>query len=39
MWQSMEIVKTVLMETFDANAPEFAGFLFASLSIFQGKLL
>lgn len=39
MWQHMENVKNTLMELSDADAPEFDGYLFASVPIFQGQLI
>ncbi len=39
MWQHMESVKNTLMEISDADAPEFDGYLFESVPIFQGKLV
>lgn len=39
MWQHLENVKTTLMEISDAEAPEFDGYLFDSVPIFQGKLV
>lgn len=39
MWQHMESVKNTLMEISDADAPEFDGFLFDSVPIFQGKVI
>lgn len=38
MWQHMENVKKTLMELSDVDAPEFDGYLFESVPIFQGKL-
>ncbi|MBC3231974.1 GntR family transcriptional regulator [Serratia fonticola] len=39
MWQHMENVKNTLMELSDVDAPEFDGYLFESVPIFQGKLV
>ncbi|TKI05943.1 FCD domain-containing protein [Martelella alba] len=39
MWQHMENMKNTLMEISDADAPEFDGYLFESVPIFQGKLV
>ncbi len=39
MWQHLENVKNTLMEISDADAPEFDGYLFESVPIFQGKLV
>nr|WP_225622527.1 FCD domain-containing protein [Musicola keenii] len=39
MWQHLENVKNTLMEISDADAPEFDGYLFDSVPIFQGKLV
>ena len=39
MWQHMESVKNSLLEISDADAPEFDGYLFESVPIFQGKLV
>ncbi|AUG99569.1 FCD domain-containing protein [Pectobacteriaceae bacterium CE70] len=39
MWQHLENVKKTLMEISDADAPEFDGYLFDSVPIFQGKLV
>ncbi|CCJ99514.1 Hexuronate utilization operon transcriptional repressor ExuR [Cronobacter malonaticus 507] len=38
MWQHLENVKNSLMELSDADAPDFDGYLFESVPIFQGKL-
>jgi GntR family uxuAB operon transcriptional repressor len=39
MWQHLENVKKTLMELSDVDAPEFDGYLFESVPIFQGKLV
>ena len=39
MWQHLENVKNTLLEISDANAPDFDGYLFESVPIFQGKLM
>lgn len=39
MWQHLENVKNTLLEISDANAPNFDGYLFESVPIFQGKLM
>ena len=39
MWQHMENVKNTLMELSDVDAPEFDGYLFESVPIFQGKMV
>ncbi|AGB83781.1 transcriptional regulator [Serratia sp. FGI94] len=39
MWQHMENIKGTLMELSDVDAPEFDGYLFESVPIFQGKLV
>ncbi len=37
MWQHLENVKNALLELSDADAPDFDGYLFESVPIFQGK--
>lgn len=39
MWEHLENVKSTLMAISDADAPEFDGYLFDSVPIFQGKLV
>ncbi|MEL4012711.1 FCD domain-containing protein [Dryocola clanedunensis] len=39
MWQHLENVKNSLLELSDADAPDFDGYLFESVPIFQGKLV
>lgn len=39
MWQHLENVKNSLLELSDADAPDFDGYLFESVPIFQGKIL
>lgn len=39
MWEHLENVKSTLMAISDADAPEFDGYLFESVPIFQGKLV
>lgn len=39
MWQHIENEKKSLLEVSDADAPDFDGYLFESVSIFQGKLV
>ena len=39
MWQHLENVKNSLLELSDEDAPDFDGYLFASVPIFQGKLV
>ena len=39
MWQHLENVKNSLLELSDADAPDFDGYLFESVPIFQGKVL
>jgi len=39
MWQHLENVKHSLLELSDADAPDFDGYLFESVPIFQGKLV
>ena len=39
MWQHLENVKNTLLELSDADAPDFDGYLFESVPIFQGKLM
>ncbi|KAA1049176.1 MULTISPECIES: GntR family transcriptional regulator [unclassified Pseudocitrobacter] len=39
MWQHLENVKNSMLELSDADAPDFDGFLFESVPIFQGKLM
>lgn len=39
MWQHLENVKNSLLELSDADAPDFDGYLFESVPIFQGKLM
>lgn len=38
MWQHLENTKNSLLELSDADAPDFDGYLFESVPIFQGKL-
>lgn len=39
MWQHLENVKNSLLELSDEDAPDFDGYLFESVPIFQGKLM
>ena len=39
MWQHLENVKTSLLELSDEDAPDFDGYLFESVPLFQGKLM
>lgn len=39
MWQHLENVKNSLLEQSDSDAPDFDGYLFESVPIFQGKLV
>ena len=39
MWQHLENVKNSLLELSDEDAPDFDGYLFDSVPIFQGKLV
>lgn len=39
MWQHLENVKNSLLELSDEDAPDFDGYLFESVPIFQGKLV
>ncbi|SFT82040.1 transcriptional regulator, GntR family [Kosakonia arachidis] len=39
MWQHLENVKKSLLELSDEDAPDFDGYLFESVPIFQGKLM
>jgi GntR family uxuAB operon transcriptional repressor len=39
MWQHLENVKNSLLEQSDSDAPDFDGYLFESVPIFQGKLM
>lgn len=39
MWQHLENVKHSLLELSDSEAPDFDGYLFESVPIFQGKLV
>jgi GntR family uxuAB operon transcriptional repressor len=39
MWQHLENVKNSLLELSDADAPDFDGYLFESVPIFQGKIV
>lgn len=39
MWEHLENVKSTLLTLSDADAPEFDGYLFDSVPIFQGKLV
>lgn len=39
MWQHLENVKNSLLEKSDSDAPDFDGYLFESVPIFQGKLM
>ena len=39
MGQHLENVKNSLMELSDEDAPDFDGYLFESVSIFQGKVM
>ncbi|WP_033791121.1 FCD domain-containing protein [Pantoea septica] len=39
MWQHIENEKKTLLELSDANAPDFDGYLFESVPIFQGKII
>ncbi|WES67397.1 FCD domain-containing protein [Superficieibacter sp. HKU1] len=39
MWQHLENVKNSLLELSDEDAPDFDGYLFESVPIFQGKMM
>jgi len=39
MWQHLENVKKSLLELSDEDAPDFDGYLFESVPLFQGKLM
>ncbi|HKS33736.1 MAG TPA: FCD domain-containing protein [Enterobacteriaceae bacterium] len=39
MWQHLENVKNSLLELSDEDAPDFDGYLFESVPIFQGKIM